>query len=146
MQVADHTFLVSGGGSGLGAACARLLAAGGANVVVADLNRPAGEALAAELGGRARFAATDVTDEAAVRGAVDAAVRAFGALHGAVNCAGIALAERVLGKAGPHGLEAFTRVIRVNLIGTFNVLRLAASAIATAAPGPGGERGVIVNT
>jgi NAD(P)-dependent dehydrogenase (short-subunit alcohol dehydrogenase family) len=146
MQIADHTFLVSGGGSGLGAACARLLAAGGGNVVIADLNRQAGEALAAELGSRVRFAATDVTDEAAVRGAVETATHTFGALHGAVNCAGIAVAERVLGKTGPHDLEAFSRVIRVNLIGTFNVLRLAAAAIATAPPGPGGERGVIVNT
>jgi NAD(P)-dependent dehydrogenase (short-subunit alcohol dehydrogenase family) len=146
MQIQDHAFVVSGGSSGLGAACVRMLAGAGGNVVVADLNREAGEKLAADLGGRARFVPTDVTDEASVQNAVAAAVQGFGALHGSVNCAGVALAERVLGKNGPHDLAAFTRVIRVNLVGTFNVIRLAAAAMATAAPGPGGERGVIVNT
>jgi NAD(P)-dependent dehydrogenase (short-subunit alcohol dehydrogenase family) len=146
MQIQDRTFLVSGGSSGLGAACVRLLAAAGAGVVIADLNQKAGESLAAELGSRVRFVQTDVTDEASVQNAVKAAVQAFGALQGAVCCAGIAIAERVLGKTGPHPLDAFTRVIRVNLIGTFNVVRLAAGTIATAPPGPDGERGVIVNT
>jgi NAD(P)-dependent dehydrogenase (short-subunit alcohol dehydrogenase family) len=119
---------------------------GGANVLIADVNRPAGEATAAELGARARFVPTDVADEASVRAAVRAAVEAFGGLHGAVNCAGIAIAERTLGKSGPHPLEAFNRVILVNLIGTFNVIRLAAAAMAENQPSAGGERGVIVNT
>ena len=145
MQIANNTFLVTGGSSGLGAACARLLADAGGRVVIADLNQHAGAALAAGLGA-ARFVATDVTDEAAVQNAVQTAVREFGGLHGAVGCAGIGLAERILGKNGPHDLAAFTRVIRVNLIGTFNVLRLAAAAMSQNAPTAGGERGVIVNT
>src|SRR4051812_41268467 len=98
MQIAGSTFLVSGGGSGLGAACARLLAGGGANVAAVDLNADAGQRLAAELGERVRFFRADVTDEAAVRAAVQGAVQAFGALHGSIQCAGIGLAERLLGK------------------------------------------------
>jgi NAD(P)-dependent dehydrogenase (short-subunit alcohol dehydrogenase family) len=146
MHVESRTFLVSGGGSGLGAACVRMLAAAGANVVIADVNREAGAALAAEVGTTARFVATDVTDEASVAAAVDTALQAFGGLHGSVQCAGVALAEKVLGKAGPNPLAMFTRVIQVNLIGTFNVLRFAAAAMARNEPSSGGERGVIVNT
>jgi NAD(P)-dependent dehydrogenase (short-subunit alcohol dehydrogenase family) len=146
MQVQDRVFLVTGGSSGLGAACVRLLANAGGRVMVADVNRDNGERLAAELGPRTRFAPTDVTDEASVQTTVNLAVEAFGGLHGLVNCAGIGLAERVLGKTGPHDLASFTRVIRINLIGTFNVIRLAAVPMSTAAPGPDGERGVIVNT
>jgi NAD(P)-dependent dehydrogenase (short-subunit alcohol dehydrogenase family) len=146
MKIADHTFLVSGGGSGLGAACVRMLAADGGNVVIADLNRDAGERLAAELGPRARFVPTDVTDETSVQQAITSAVQTFGALHGSIQCAGIGLAERVLGKSGPHPLASFTKVIQVNLIGTFNVIRLAAAAMAQAQPNAAGERGVIVNT
>lgn len=146
MEVARHTFLVSGGGSGLGAACVRMLASAGANVVIADVNRAAGEALAAELGATTRFVATDVTDEASVSQAVDVARQSFGALHGSVQCAGVALAEKVLGKAGPNPLERFTRVIQINLIGTYNVIRLAADAMARNTPSTTGERGVIVNT
>jgi NAD(P)-dependent dehydrogenase (short-subunit alcohol dehydrogenase family) len=146
MQVPGSTFLVSGGASGLGAACARLFASAGGNVVLADLNRDAGERLAAELGGRARFAQADVTDEAGVRAAVRRAVEDFGGLHGAVACAGIAAAERVLGKNGPHPLASFARVVGVNLVGTFNVLRLAAEAMAKGEPNAAGERGVVVMT
>jgi NAD(P)-dependent dehydrogenase (short-subunit alcohol dehydrogenase family) len=146
MQLEESTFLITGGGSGLGAACARLFAAEGGNVVIADVNAEAGERFANELGERARFARTDVTDEASVQGAVDAAVRTFGGLHGAINCAGIGVAERVLGREGPHALASFSRVIAVNLIGTFNVIRLAAAAMARGEPNAGGERGVIVNT
>jgi NAD(P)-dependent dehydrogenase (short-subunit alcohol dehydrogenase family) len=146
MQLDGRTFLISGGASGLGAATARLFAAHGAHVVLADLNEPGGDALARELGRGARFVHTDVTDEASTQAAVDAAVRAFGGLHGAVNCAGIALAERTLGHDGPHPLDGFVRVVRVNLIGTFNVIRLAAAAMARGAPTAAGERGVIVNT
>jgi NAD(P)-dependent dehydrogenase (short-subunit alcohol dehydrogenase family) len=146
MQIAGNTFLVSGGSSGLGGACARLLAVAGGNVVIADLNKDAGEKLAAEFGPRVRFAPCDVTDEASTAAAVEAAVKNFGGLRGAVLCAGIGLAERLLGKTGPHALDAFTRVIRVNLIGTFNVMRLAAAAMSQAAPLANGERGVIVCT
>jgi NAD(P)-dependent dehydrogenase (short-subunit alcohol dehydrogenase family) len=136
MQTEGHTFLVTGGGSGLGAATARLLERNGANVVVADLR-----------GGGSRFVETDVTDEASVRGAVGTALEHFGGLHGAINCAGVASAEKTLGKRGPHSLASFAKVVQVNLIGTFNVVRLAAEAMATNEPtGADGERGVIVNT
>jgi NAD(P)-dependent dehydrogenase (short-subunit alcohol dehydrogenase family) len=146
MHLPGNTFLVSGGSSGLGAACVRMLAAAGANVVIADLNRDFGTALARELGSRTRFVPADVTDEASVAHAVGAAVQTFGALHGSVQCAGVALAEKVLGKAGPNPLEAFIRVIQINLVGTYNVIRLAADAMAKNNPMPGGEVGVIVNT
>jgi NAD(P)-dependent dehydrogenase (short-subunit alcohol dehydrogenase family) len=146
MQIPNHTFLVSGGSSGLGAACVRMLAGAGGNVVIADLGRDKGEALATELAPRVRFAAADVTDETAVQSAVRVAEQAFGGLHGSVQCAGIAIAERVLGKSGPHPLAAFAKVITVNLVGTFNVARLAAEAISRGQPGPDGERGVLVNT
>jgi NAD(P)-dependent dehydrogenase (short-subunit alcohol dehydrogenase family) len=146
MQIKGSTALVSGGSSGLGGACVRYLAAAGANVVIADLNRQEGEQLAAELGPLVRFVPADVTDEESVRRAVDAAVQSFGGLHISIQCAGIALAERVLGKSGPHALASFTKVIAVNLIGTFNVVRLAAQAMAGNAPNAAGERGVIVNT
>jgi NAD(P)-dependent dehydrogenase (short-subunit alcohol dehydrogenase family) len=146
MEIQGRTFLISGGGSGLGAATARTLAEAGANVVLADVNREAGEASAAAIGERARFVATDVTDEASVQAAVDAARGSFGGLHGAVNCAGIGVAERTLGKHGPHPLALFSKVIQINLIGTFNVIRLAAAAMAENEPLAGGERGVIVNT
>jgi Cu2+-exporting ATPase len=146
MQIQDSVFLISGGGSGLGAASARLLAENGGRVVIADINAAAGDALAAELGERARFVQTDVVDEASVQRAVDMAQEAFGGLHGAVCCAGIGPAERVVGRNGPHSLATFTRVVSVNLIGTFNVIRLAAAVMQNNQPGPSGERGVIVDT
>ena len=137
MRIDGNTFLVAGGGSGLGAATTNMLAAAGARVVVADLEGETPE------GGR--FVETDVTDEERVRAAVEAAVE-LGALRGAVNCAGIASAEKVLGREGPHPLDSFAKVVQVNLIGTFNVIRLAAEAMAGNEPLEGGERGVIVNT
>ena len=146
MQIKDKVFLVTGAGSGLGAATARNLAEGGAKVVLLDLNREAGEKVAAELGANARFVETDVASEASAVNAVQAAISAFGAIHGLVNCAGVAPAEKVVGKEGPHKLENFTRTININLIGTFNMLRLAAEAMLKNAPDEGGERGVIVNT
>jgi NAD(P)-dependent dehydrogenase (short-subunit alcohol dehydrogenase family) len=146
MHLENSTFLVTGGASGLGAACARLFTGAGANVVIADMNRDAGEAVAAELGARARFVATNVADEESVQGAVSAALEGFGGLHGAINCAGVAIAERVLGREGSHPLAAFGKVVTVNLIGTFNVIRLAAAAMAQAEPNEAGERGVIINT
>lgn len=146
MQIAGSVFLISGGGSGLGAATARALAGAGGRALIADINAAAGEAVAAELGAAAHFVQTDVADEASVQRAVDAAVGRFGGLHGAVSCAGVAAGERVLGRGGPHSLAAFTRVVTINLIGTFNVARLAAAAMQGNAPGESGERGVIVNT
>jgi NAD(P)-dependent dehydrogenase (short-subunit alcohol dehydrogenase family) len=123
-----------------------MLTQAGAKVAIADLNRAGGEALAAELGARTRFVHADVTDEASVQHAINTAQNALGTLHGAVLCAGIGVAEKVLGKAGPHSLTAFTKVINVNLVGTFNVIRLVAAVLAQAPPSAGGERGVIVAT
>src|SRR5690348_16765466 len=130
MQIADRTFLVTGGASGLGAACARRLIAAGAHVVVADLNRVQGEALAAELGDRATFAETDVADEASTQCAIQTAIDRFGDWAGVVHTAGIVAGSRIVGRDGPHDLALFSRVVQVNLIGTFNVLRLAAAAMA----------------
>jgi NAD(P)-dependent dehydrogenase (short-subunit alcohol dehydrogenase family) len=146
MKLAGHAFLVTGGASGLGEACVRRFLAGGANVVIADLNAKAGQQLAAELGSCAAFIATDVTSPESAQAAVQTALDHFGALHGLVSCAGILGAARVVGKDGPHDLALFERVIRVNLIGTFNLLRLAAAAMQQNEPTADGERGVIVNT
>ena len=146
MQLENKGVLISGGASGLGAACARLLHQAGARVVIADLNAETGNALVGELGETARFVQTNVTDEESVQAAVKAAVDTFGNLSVAINCAGIGVAERVLGKNGPHSLASFTRVIQVNLIGTFNVIRLASAVMAENQPNEGGERGVIINT
>jgi NAD(P)-dependent dehydrogenase (short-subunit alcohol dehydrogenase family) len=146
MKIKDHVFLVTGGASGLGAAAARLLVEEGASVVIADLNQAAGEAMARELGSAARFAFTDVTSENDCSAAVQLAISAFAHLHGLVNCAGIAPAEKIAGRDGPHRLDSFARAVNINLIGTFNMIRLAAEAIARENPGEDSERGVIVNT
>jgi NAD(P)-dependent dehydrogenase (short-subunit alcohol dehydrogenase family) len=146
MQIENSVFIVSGGASGLGAGTVRALAAQGGKVVIADLNKTAGEALAEELGGSVRFAECDVASEASAAAAVGLAVNAFGGLQGLVNCAGIALGEKTLGKEGPHQLATFVRVININLIGTFNMIRLAAEAMSKGQPNASGERGVIVNT
>jgi NAD(P)-dependent dehydrogenase (short-subunit alcohol dehydrogenase family) len=146
MQVRNHVFLITGGASGLGAATARLLVSEGASVVIADTNRAAGEALAVELGANSRFAFTDVTNEQDAQAAVDLAISAFGHLHALVNCAGIAPSEKVVGREGPHRLDVFAKAVNINLVGTFNMIRLAAAAIANEAPGPDGERGVIINS
>ncbi|TRX72771.1 SDR family NAD(P)-dependent oxidoreductase [Pseudomonas mangiferae] len=146
MQIENKVFLVTGGASGLGAATAEALVAAGARVVLADLNGAALDAKVAELGGNARAVVADIADEASAQGAVDAALEAFGGLHGLVNCAGVVAGEKVLGKQGPHGLASFSRVIGVNLIGTFNMLRLAAEAMARGEPDANGERGVVINT
>lgn len=146
MQISGHVFLVTGAASGLGAAIARLITGQGGHVVIADLNREAGEALARELAPAAAFALTDVTSESDGRAAVGLALSTYGHLHGLVNCAGIAPAAKIFSREGPHPLDVFSRAIAINLVGTFNMLRLAAEAIAKEPPGEDGERGVIVNT
>jgi NAD(P)-dependent dehydrogenase (short-subunit alcohol dehydrogenase family) len=146
MQIQNHVFLVTGGGSGLGAATATMLAANGGKVVIADLNEPAGKDIAGLPGGTARFIKADVTDEASTQAAVELCVKAFGAIHGLVNCAGVAPGERVVGRHGPHTLSSFERAVKINLIGTFNAIRLAAAKMSTQTPEASGERGVIVNT
>ncbi len=146
MQLNNSVAVVVGGASGLGAATVRHLLAHGARVAIVDINETLGAALAAELGVAARFFAADVTDEDAVQQAINHTVQEFGALHIAVNCAGIAPPGRVLGKKGPLPLAVFRKVVDVNLIGTFNVLRLAAAAMQRNEANADGERGVIVNT
>ncbi len=146
MKVDGASALVAGGASGLGAATARALHGAGASVVVADLNVEKGNALVGELGGRARFVEVNVTDADQVSAAVDAAAEADGGLRVSVCCAGIGWAQRTASKDGPHDLQLFSNVVQVNLIGTFNVLRLAAASMNGNEPDDGGERGVCVNT
>ncbi|SES64626.1 3-hydroxyacyl-CoA dehydrogenase [Pseudomonas graminis] len=146
MQIDGKVFLVSGGASGLGAASAQMLIDAGASVMLVDVNAEALAAQVAKLGNKARASVSDITQESAVQAAVDAALSAFGQINGVINCAGIVGAEKVLGKEGPHGLDSFSRVINVNLIGSFNLLRLAAVAIAESTADADGERGVIINT
>ena len=146
MQIAESTFIVSGGASGLGEATVRHLIAQGGKVVIADLNELGGRALANELGDNAVFTQVNITSDGDAAAAVELAREEFGALHGVINCAGIVTGERVVGKDGPHSLESFARVIQVNLIGSFNLLRLAADAMAKQPPNDEGERGVIINT
>ncbi len=146
MEIQGRTFFVTGGGSGLGAATVHRLAQDGANVIIADVDEEAGEELAADIGEQARFAGTDVTDEESTQGALDAARDAFGSLHGLINCAGIGPAEKVVGKRGVHSLDSFVKAVQINLVGTFNPIRLAAPIMMENEPDEGGERGVIVNT
>ena len=144
MQIRSSTFIVTGGSSGLGAATVEMIVANGGNVLIADVQD--GTAFAQKLGKPARFQRTDVSSEDQARAAVESALKEFGTLHGLINCAGIAIGEKTIGKEGPHSLSSFTRVININLIGTFNMTRVAADAIAKQDPNPAGERGVIVNT
>ena len=146
MRIEDRVFLITGASSGLGLASARALVEAGGKVLLADINAEAGAARAAELGCNARFVQTDISREGDGRRAVAAALEAFGGLHGLINCAGVAPAEKVLGRNGAHGLDSFGRVIQINLIGSFNMLRLAAEAMVRGEPNEEGERGVIVNT
>jgi NAD(P)-dependent dehydrogenase (short-subunit alcohol dehydrogenase family) len=146
MQLEGHTVLVSGGASGLGAATAEMIISAGGHVVIADIGETTGRALAQRLGSAAEFVRTDVTSSDDVQRTVDAAVRRFGTIDGAVCAAGVGTAERVLGKEGVQPLDHFARVVDINLVGTFNVIRLAAAAMATNEPAANGERGVIVST
>lgn len=146
MNLKDNTFIVTGGSSGLGEACVRHFSATGAQILIADVKVEEGRELEAELGDSVRFVETDVTSEESVRALVEAAGALPGRLAGVINCAGIVHAATILGKRGLHDLEAFSRVVAVNLTGTFNVIRLAAEAMSQVEPAPDGERGVIINT
>ena len=145
MQIKDNVFVVTGGASGLGAATARMIIAAGGKVVLADVNQEAGTALEADLGNNARFVKTDVTSEDSAKQAF-AVATGLGTLRGLVNCAGVAPAEKVVGREGAHKLDSFARTISINLIGSFNMIRLAAEIISASAPDASGERGVIVST
>jgi len=146
VRIENSVFLVTGGSSGLGLATARELLGQGGKVLLVDINAEAGAARAEELGSKARFVKADITREEDARAAVAAALDAFGGLHGLVNCAGVAPAEKVIGRHGAHGLDSFARTISINLVGSFNMLRLAAEAMALGQPNEEGERGVIINT
>ena len=146
MQIENKVFIVTGAASGLGAATAQMLVNAGARVMLVDVNADAVAAQATRLGPQARSAVADISQAQAAQAAIDATVAAFGGVNGLVNCAGIVCGEMILGMGGPHGLESFSQVINVNLIGSFNMLRLAAAAIAQTAADPDGERGVIINT
>lgn len=146
MQIKDHVFIITGGGQGLGAATAKHLVQHGGKVVLADVNVEIGTATAQSLGANALFVRTDVTSEADGINAIAQTIAAFGRVDGLVNCAGIAPGEKVVGREGPHKLESFARAININLIGSFNMLRLAAEALSKQAAGAEGERGVIINT
>jgi NAD(P)-dependent dehydrogenase (short-subunit alcohol dehydrogenase family) len=145
MQIEGKAFIVTGGASGLGEGTARMLVREGGKVVIADLQVDKGQALAAELGTAATFGRCDVRQEADGRGAV-AAAQGLGKLMGLVNCAGIAPAVKTVGKDGAHSLDTFTKVVTINLIGTFNMIRLAAEAMCRNEPEATGERGVLINT
>lgn len=146
MKIANNTFIVTGGGSGLGAATAKMLVDHGATVILADINEKTGQEMSAQLGANAHFVRTDVTDTDSVKATLAFAGEQEGPLRGAINCAGIAIARRTLSRRGAHDLESYTRVIQINLIGTFNVCRLAAEQIATTEPLEDGERGILINT
>ncbi|THV12345.1 3-hydroxyacyl-CoA dehydrogenase [Rhizobium rhizophilum] len=146
MRIEDACFIVTGGCSGLGAATVRMITEAGGHAVIADLDRDRGQSIALEFGENVRFVETDVTRAQDGAIAIDAAMTAFGGLHGLINCAGVAPAEKVLGRDGPHRLESFERTIAINLVGTFNMVRLAAGAMQLNEPDGEGERGVIVNT
>ena len=146
MQIKNHAFIVTGGASGLGEATVRMLVENGGKAIIADFNPEKGQKLAGELGAAVHFVQTDVTNEEQLKSAVKAAGENFGSLNGLVNCAGIGIAQRVVGKHGLHSLSDFELVIRINLVGSFNAIRLAADVMSKAAAGENGERGVIVNT
>ena len=145
MQINKNVFIVTGGASGLGGAVSRMIAANGGGVVIADVQSDKGELLARELGGDARFVRCDVTSEQDAQATVEAA-QALGALRGLINCAGVAIAEKTVGRDAPHALPNFTRVIGINLIGTFNMIRVAANAMSRLDATADGERGVLINT
>jgi NAD(P)-dependent dehydrogenase (short-subunit alcohol dehydrogenase family) len=145
MQIDKNVFIVTGGASGLGGAVSQMIAANGGQVVIADVQADKGESMARELGATARFIRCDVTSERDAQAAVEAA-SALGPLRGLINCAGVAIGEKTVGKDGPHALPSFARVIGINLIGTFNMIRVAADAMSKLDATGDGERGVLINT
>ncbi|NPV03673.1 MAG: 3-hydroxyacyl-CoA dehydrogenase [Syntrophaceae bacterium] len=146
MRVSDCLAVVTGGASGLGEACVRELAGAGAKAAIFDLDAEKGQRLASELGAQVLFVRTDVTGDQSVREAVGKTVAAFGGLNAVINCAGIGVACKALTKKGPMPLEEFNRVVQINLVGTFNVIRLALAQMVNNSPDAEGERGVIINT
>jgi NAD(P)-dependent dehydrogenase (short-subunit alcohol dehydrogenase family) len=146
MNIQQKTFLVTGGASGLGLATAKMIVENGGNAILLDVNEEAGQNAEAQLGASARFVKTDVSREEQVQATIELAITTFGTINGVANCAGIGPAQRVVGKNGPHTLDLFSKVIQINLIGTFNVIRLAAAAMQQNELGESGERGVIINT
>ncbi len=146
MHVAEHTFVITGGASGLGAATAKHLVTQGASVVLLDINEAAVTAQAQLLGQHALGLVCDICDAEQVQRALDTAVERFGALHGLINCAGIVGGQRILGRKGPHDLADFTRVLNINVVGSFNMLRLATQMMVNNEPNAEGERGVVINT
>lgn len=145
MQIKNNAFIVTGGASGLGGAASRMIAVNGGRVVIADVQVDKGQALARELGNGARFVECDVTNEDHARSVV-AAATSVGTLRGLINCAGVAIGEKTVGRDGPHALASFARVIGINLIGTFNMIRVAADAMSKQEATADGERGVLINT
>lgn len=146
MTIKNNTFIITGGASGLGLATAQMIIENDGNALLLDVNEEAGRSAENHLGKNSRFIKTDVANEEAVQNAIDAAVQLFGGLHGVINCAGVGPAQRVVGKNGVHSLEFFHKVLNVNLVGTFNVIRLATNIMQNNEPNQSGERGIIINT
>jgi len=146
MQIQDSVAVITGGASGLGEACARNFAARGGKVAILDLAQNRGQMIASELGGGILFCLADITQEAHVQAAIDKTIQTFGAIHIAVNCAGVGIPAKVLGKDGPMDMGHFTKVVQINLMGTMNVIRLAAQQMVKNPGNPEGEKGVVINT
>ncbi|MDZ7934659.1 MAG: 3-hydroxyacyl-CoA dehydrogenase [Emticicia sp.] len=146
MKIENKTFLVTGGASGLGFATAKMIIDNGGNAVLLDVNEEAGAKAETDLGAKSKFIKTDVTNEEQVQSAVNQSVEAYGSLSGIINCAGVGPAKRVVGKDGPHALDFFQKVVNINLIGTFNTIRLVADKMQNNEPNTDGERGVVINT
>lgn len=146
MKITDKTFLITGAASGLGLAVAKMIIENGGKAVLLDINEDAGKLAEKELSGNAFFVKTDVSDENSVQKAIDATKEKYGGISGVINCAGIGPAQRVVGKNGPHTLDFFQNVLNVNLVGTFNMIRLGANQMQNNEPDANLERGIIINT
>ena len=146
MDIKDIVVVVTGGASGLGEACVRVLVKDGAKVSILDFDEERGKEVASDVGDAVIFCSTDITDEKSVKDAVDKTMKSFGSIHVAINCAGVGIPSKVLGKEGPMSMEHFNRVVQINLMGTMNVIRLAAEKMVENTPNEDGEKGVIINT